>query len=318
MRPSIVLAVLLSAGAAVGAAHASNLVQNPDVATGTVPAGGIALAQEGLTGAWYNPLTSGQGFEFVVDTSATPSGNAGLFGAWYTFDIAPAGGPEKQRWYSIQASFASDATSTEFTIYQNIGGNFDAPPPTHAAAVGTGTLTFSSCSAGVFTYAFDSGSSGSIPLSALLPNVECVDSGHPTSPPSDFGLSGAWYDPTLGGQGFIATVNPIDAQVFVGWYTYGTNRQGAGAGGQRWFSAQGTYAVGTTTMNLTVYATTGGIFDSGSPVTTAPVGTATLTFTSCVRATYRYAITAGELAGQSGTINLSRLGASLRSCRTNL
>ena len=318
MRPSIVLAVLLSAGAAVSAAHASNLVQNPDVATGPPPADGIALAQEGLTGAWYNPLTSGQGFEFVVDTSATPSGNAGLFGAWYTFDIAPAGGPEKQRWYSIQASFASDATSTEFTIYQNIGGNFDAPPPTHAAAVGTGTLTFSSCSAGVFTYAFDSGPSGSIPLSALLPNVECVASGHPTSPPSDFGLSGAWYDPTLGGQGFIATVNPIDAQVFVGWYTYGTNRQGAGAGGQRWFSAQGTYAVGTTTMNLTVYATTGGIFDSGSPVTTAPVGTATLTFTSCVRATYRYAITAGELAGQSGTINLSRLGASLRSCRTNL
>src|ERR1700752_3579093 len=102
MQPSIILAVLLSAGAAMSAAHASKLARNPDVEfgpTGTPPADGIALAQEGLTGAWYNPLTSGQGFEFVVDTSATPNGNAGLFGAWDTFDIAPSGGPEKQRWY---------------------------------------------------------------------------------------------------------------------------------------------------------------------------------------------------------------------------
>jgi hypothetical protein len=284
--------------------------------TGTLPEDGIALAQEGLTGAWYNPQTSGQGFEFVVDTSATPNGNAGLFGAWYTFDVSPPGGPETQRWYSIQGSFPLGATSTEVTIYRNTGGNFDAPPTTAAEPVGTGTLTFFSCSSGFFTYAIDNGPIGSIPLIGLLPNVECDESGNPINPPSDFGFSGSWYEPATSGQGFLITINPVDAQAFVGWYTYAMNGENAGAAGQRWFSAQGGYTVGTKTMELTVYASTGGVFDSGDPVTTDPVGTATLTFANCTAATFEYAITDGELAGQSGTIDLTRLGAPLESCQT--
>jgi hypothetical protein len=283
--------------------------------TGSLPDDGIALGQEGLTGAWYNPDTSGQGFEFVVDTSATPSGDATLFGAWYTFDVSP-GGPETQRWYSIQAAFPFDATSTLVTIYRNTGGNFVAPPTTSAEQVGTGTLTFFSCSSGFFTYAIDNGPSGSIPLRGLLPNVECDDSGNPTNPASDFGRSGSWYDPATSGQGFIITINPVDAQAFVGWYTYAIDGENAGAAGQRWLSAQGGYTVGTTSMDLTVYASIGGVIDSGEPVTTAPVGTATLTFTSCTTATFDYSITDGELAGQSGTIDLTRLGAPLESCQT--
>jgi hypothetical protein len=279
--------------------------------TGTVPGDRIAIAQEGLTGAWYNPDTSGQGFEFVIDPGANGS-NASLFGAWFTYDV-DAGGPESQRWFSLQATFGPNDASANVTIYQNIGGNFDSPPSTSAVAVGSGTLTFFSCESGLFTYAFDGGIEGSIPIRNLLPNVEC--GGDEPPPLSDFGLTGAWYDPTTSGQGIVAEVNPVDSQVFVGWYTYSLGHQGGDASQQRWFSAQGAYDVGTDQMDLTVYASTGGTFDSSSTsVTTQPVGTATLTFVTCFDATLDYSFNAGELAGLSGSIDLTRLGPALASC----
>ena len=279
--------------------------------TGTIPGDRIAIAQEGLTGTWYNPDTSGQGFEFVIDPG-TSGGNGSLFGAWFTYDV-DAGGPDSQRWFSLQATFGPNDASANVTIYQNVGGNFDSPPSTTAVAVGTGTLTFFSCESGLFTYSFDGGLEGSVPIRNLLPNVECGGAEPP--PLSDFGLTGAWYDPTTSGQGIVTEVNPVDAQVFVGWYTYSLGHEGGDASQQRWFSAQGAYQVNTDQMDLTVYSSTGGEFDSSAgTVTTQPVGTATLTFLTCFDATLDYSFTDGELAGLSGTIDLTRLGAALQSC----
>jgi hypothetical protein len=284
--------------------------------TGTVPSGNIDIAQEGLTGGWFNPLTSGQGFEFVISPNAGAPTLSDLFGAWYTYDTI-SGNTDTQRWYSFQAGqIASGAPSVAVSIYQNIDGNFNAPPVTTAQPVGTGTLSFATCSTGLFTYTLDDGRSGAVPLQRLLPNVSCDDGGVPTGvAPSDFGLSGAWYNVDTGGQGFLIEVNPADAQVFVGWYAYALAGEGQGESGQRWFSAQSAYTVGSTSMDLTVFASTGGTFDSGATtVTTVPVGTATITFTSCTTATFDYTFTSGELMGQSGTIELSRLGAPLTSC----
>ena len=277
----------------------------------------IDIGQEGLTGAWYDPSMSGQGFEFVL-TPATPAVAGALFGAWYTFGPTP-GAEDTQRWYSLQASFEDGATSASFTIYQNTGGNFLSPPPTHAVAVGTGTLAFSDCTNAELSYAFDGGASGTLPLRSLLSNIECSEAAavpSAASATSDFGYSGAWYDPALGGQGFVINVNPADAQVFAGWYTYAAGRGGASLSGQRWFSAQGPYTVGTRSMDLTLYATTGGTFASGTnPVTTTPVGTARLRFTSCDDATFEYHFTSGEVGVRNGTIAMKRLGATPASCR---
>ena len=285
--------------------------------TGSIVGPGITIDQEGLTGAWYNTGTSGQGFEFVINPNALPEGVGTLFGAWYTYDTT-AGGTDTQRWYSLESSFGEAATSAAVTIYQNTGGNFSAPPTTSAVAVGTGTLSFDSCSTGSFAYTFDDGRSGTVRLQGLLSNVECVDTGTPTNPASDFGLSGTWYDPATGGQGFIINVNPTDAQIFLGWYTYAADGESSGAAGQRWFSAQGPYSVGSRSMDLTVFASTQGTFDSGATtVVTDPVGTATLTFTSCTSATLAYDFTADELSGQAGSIELTRLGPELASCEAN-
>lgn len=283
--------------------------------TGTVFAT-VDINQEGLSGTWYNPATSGQGMQFQFAPDDSNPGQGSLFGAWYTYDVT-AGDTSSQRWYSVQSSIPGDEQSAVVTIYQNTGGNFDAPPVTSAVAVGTGTLSFDSCISGSFNYAFDDGRSGTIPLQRLLPNVNCVESGTPTNPASDFGLSGSWYDVTTGGQGMLIEINPVDATAFVGWYTYAAAGESSGAAGQRWFSAQSDYVAGSNTADLTLYASTGGIFDSSGGVTTNPVGTATLAFASCTTATFDYTFTAGELSGTSGTIALTRLGPTPVSCSFN-
>lgn len=280
---------------------------------------GISINQEGLTGAWFNPETSGQGFEFVISPDAALPGAGNVFGAWYTYDVT-AGGVDTQRWYSLQGGYPATAqgvtTTADLTIYQNLGGTFDAPPSTVAVPMGSGTLSFDSCTTGAFTYAFEDGRTGTVPLQSLLPNVECVTTGEPANPPSDFGLSGAWYEPATGGQGFVININPVDAQVFVGWYTYAADGEHSETG-QRWFSAQGSYTVGSSTMELTVFDSTGGTFDSSdTEVTTTPVGTAQLSFSDCTMATFDYEFTAGELDGSNGIIDLRRLGVSPESCNS--
>ncbi|HEY6892987.1 MAG TPA: hypothetical protein VI258_02385 [Rhodanobacteraceae bacterium] len=283
--------------------------------TGTVP-GFVNINQEGLSGTWFNPVTGGQGMQFTISPDDTTPGVGTLFGTWYTFDTT-AGDETTQRWYTIQAPLTTAAESVDFAIYQNTGGNFDSPPATTAVQVGTGSLSFDSCTSGTFTYSFDDGRSGTIPLTRLMPNVDCVETGTPAITPSDFGLSGTYYDPATAGQGILVEVNPDNAYTFFGWYTYALAGQTSGVAGQRWITAQAPYTVGTNAIDLTLYDTTGGTFDSdATTVDTVPIGTATLTFTSCTSATLDYTITDGELAGQSDSIPLSRLGAAPASCPT--
>jgi hypothetical protein len=268
----------------------------------------IPIDQFGLTGAWYDPAESGQGFQFTVD----PVGGT-LFGAWYTWDNE-AGGPDTQRWYSLEASLASDGVSADVTIFQNIGGTFAGPPATIAKRVGIGTLAFDSCTSGTFEYAMDDGREGSIRMRTLFPQSECDEGGHPSFTPGPPGLSGAWYDPSHGGQGAMISIDPYVENVFVGWYTYAADVASAAADGQRWFSAQGLYDIEAGPVVLALYESIGGVFDASDPVSTVPVGTATLDFASCESATLDYAFYGGELAGKSGTLPLTRLGTTPQTC----
>jgi hypothetical protein len=274
----------------------------------------IPLAQEGLTGTWYYPQESGQGLQFqIVPDDDTPD-EATVFGTWYTYDTT-AGDEGAQRWYTVQGNVSSDSPGTaNVTIYQNTGGNFNAPPATSAVEVGAGILTFESCDNGGFEYALDDGRIGAIPIQRLLPNIECDAAGQPPIQPSDFGFSGTWYDSTLGGQGIMVEVNPDDNVAFLGWYTYALDGGDAGPEGQRWFTAQETYD-DPTSIEMGIYVSTGGVFDSSDgEVTTTRVGTATLTFTSCDAATFDYAFDSGEFDGENGTIDLTRLLAAPASC----
>jgi hypothetical protein len=107
-----------------------------------------------------------------------------------------------------------------------------------------------------------------------------------------------------------AEVNPNSGAFFSAWYTYAPMGASAGAAGQRWYTAQGTFAPGMRSIPVTIYETTGGMFDKPTlpGQNTAPAGTGTMAFQSCSAATFSYHFTGGTSIGFSGTIALTRVG----------
>jgi len=273
--------------------------------------------QQGLTGVWYEPASSGQGLALEVYADLQGAGRGYLQGGWFTFDVAPAGGVDKQRWYTFGGPILAGTSSASLPLHLNTGGNFDAAPVTNGQQVGSVTISFSSCTAGEFAYAFSDGSgrSGTIPITRITPNVTCsATANRPTN--ADFALSGNWYDPSTSGQGFIVEVNPNAPVLFFAWYTYATNGASLGEAGQRWFTGQGAYSAGARSASVTLYETTGGIFDTDTPATQATigVGSATLTFNGCESATLAFDFTAGPSIGATGMIALTRVGSTPSGC----
>ena len=304
---------------AMSTKYASTLAKNPtdiaDIAAYIAsvlapPPAAPDLNQHGLTGSWFNAATSGQGIEVEVFANAS-TGTGSTFVSWFTYDIV-AGGAERQRWYTAQGPVVTGQPSAALTIYQNTGGNFNASPVTNAQAVGTATLSFDTCTSGQLSYSFADGTgrSGTMPLTRLTQNVTCsTTTPHPAN--ADFALSGNWFGgAATSGQGFTVEVNPTSGALFAAWYTYVPSGTGAGAAGQRWYTAQGSFTPGMRSISVTIYETTGGIFDKPTPPGqgTVPVGTGTMTFQNCSAATFSYAFTGGSSAGLSGTIALSRVG----------
>jgi hypothetical protein len=249
-------------------------------------------------------------------------GTGFMQGAMFTYDYKAPRGAASQRWYSFSGNVQSGQSSATLTMYQNVGGTFDAPPVTMAMPVGSVVFSATDCTHASMKYTFTDGSmrSGTIPLIRLLPNVTCSTTGPDTSS-VDFAYSGNWYDKTTSGQGIVMEVNPLPVtqsqgataaaaggNVFFAWYTYAPNGQSLGEAGQRWYTGQAQYAPGARTLPMTLYETTGGLFDSATPVpNTVPVGTATATFTSCSALNLAFNFTGGSSAGTQGTINMSRV-----------
>jgi len=274
------------------------------------------IGQHGLTGSWYQSVTSGQGQEIEVFPDLVAPGTGFLQGGWFTFDYAASGGADHNRWYTFSGNVRAGDSAAVLALYQNLGGNFDTAPVTAAVQVGHVGMSFTDCMAAQLSYTFTDGSgrNGTIALTRLTPNVECTQAGGPSAG-SDFGLSGNWFNSITSGQGFITELNPLAKVLFFAWYTYAVNGQALGATGQRWYTGQANYVPGGRSIPLTLYETTGGLFNSIAPApTTAPVGTGKLTFASCSAATLTFSFAGGSIAGQSGSIALSRVGPTPASC----
>ncbi|GAA0708845.1 hypothetical protein GCM10009105_08770 [Dokdonella soli] len=269
----------------------------------------VNLNQHGMTGSWANPATSGQGLVMEVDPDFYGTGTGLLFAGWYTYDVTAPGG---QRWYTIQGQVSAASPSSTMPIYLTQGGRFASSLATTTAPVGQATIQFSDCTHGSLNYTFSDGSgrSGTIPLSRLDSNVTCGQTGNNGSAASDYLLAGAWADIGTSGQGLVLDINPLQNLLFAGWYTFATNAgQGSGAAGQNWYTLQAIFTPGSTSStNIGIYNTTGGVFNQAATTSTVPVGSASLVFHSCNSATLSYAFTAGANAGASGSLNLSRIG----------
>ena len=286
---------------------------------------GFNMHQHGLTGTWYSPPARGQGIELEVYEDAFGPRMGLLFGSWATY---PLGSETGQRWYTFEGIARSGQASATFVILQNTGGSFNAPPATQQVIIGTGRLAFVNCNTAVLEYedlrleTENSGPyylSGTLELVRLTPNVTCSVDGASGSD-VDFSFSGHWFNPETPGQGVFIELNPIAEASFLVWYTYRTDGEfyGATGDGNRWYTAQGKFVPGVYTLPMTLYETTGGVFyasedpvgslDPGFTPVTYAVGTATVTFFDCDAAQLTFEFTSGFNHGESGTINLSRVG----------
>jgi hypothetical protein len=305
------------------------LIRGLTLAIAIVPASlaGTALAvdlnQHGLTGSWYNPAASGQGIELEVYQDAIAPGIGYLQGSWATFSI---GWETGQRWYTFSGTVRTGQASSTFEIFENTGGNFNAPPATQGVPIGTMVLTFYDCTTAVMEYqnlSLDGWGpfSDTSPLVRLTPNITCSVDGA-SRLDADFSYSGNWFDPATPGQGLFVELNPIAGVSFVVWYTYaaeGTRWEGTG---QRWYTGQGKFVPGAFTLPMTLYETTGGVIGGSDRPEFTPrtqvVGTATATFFDCHTAQLTFEFNAGSNAGVSGTINLSRVGPTPQDCGPDL
>ncbi len=288
------------------------------VVTQTVQGSVLNLNQFGLTGTWYNSATTGQGFLLSFYPDLVGPGTGFLAGGWFTYDVAPAGGADKQRWYTFSGNAPSGAASAQVTIYAATGGNFNAAPKVPAVEVGQGMLQFADCGSGTFSYTFSDGSgrTGSIALSRLTSNVTCGTSGANGTAPGVFQLSGAWYDPNTSGQGLLFDVNSVGELPRRGLvYIYPGRLVDRRRCEPALVHAAGPFSAGSKVItNIGVYTSTGGVFDNPTKPAQSQVGTATLTFQNCVSATLAFTFTAGSSAGTSGSINLQRVGAAPAGC----
>ncbi len=211
------------------------------------------------TGLWWNAAESGWGM------SVTQKRNI-IFSAMYSYDAA--GAPV---WYVMSRCELPTATPSTCTgpIYKVSGGT--APTVAWSGAnkltevVGTGTLAFSSATAGKFTFTIN-GVAGS-------KDITPQPIGTGTRPPS-FDFTDLWWNPSEDGWGMAVTQQFETA--FLTWYAYDA------AGKPIWYvtdqcAMQGTRCEGK------VYQVSGGVPLTapwnGSNKKTVEVGTISLVFT---------------------------------------
>ena len=132
------------------------------------PAGGGFEINQGISGSWFNPSTSGQGFLFDVD----PVTNF-IFMAWFTFESganAKVGAPE-QRWLVAQGNYTGNLA--DLVLFAISGGLFDDPQGIVPAEVGSVTLVFPDCENGIVEYDFpDEGLTGQIEIVRAVPGTQ--------------------------------------------------------------------------------------------------------------------------------------------------
>lgn len=119
-----------------------------------------------------------------------------------------------------------------------------------------------------------------------------------SGPPAiNFGHNGTWSNPETDGQGFFIDVIPSRDEVVASWFTFDPT-----GGGQRWFTALGPFEGNR--AELTLFETTGGVFNDPTEVVTTEVGTLVIEFQDCTNGTVSFNITD---EGSEGTIPISKL-----------
>ncbi len=222
-----------------------------------------------VTGSWFDPATSGQGFVLhAADENTT------VF-SFYGFED-----DGKPLWLTgVARDMLETGYTTEITMYINSGGNFGTFTPDQISEEPWGTLdiTFNTCSKATAEF---NGLSGQQSMNMIrlagLKGLECFYFQTPPEPESS-GLTGSWFDPATSGQGFV--LHPMtDGQMIVSFYGYKNSSE------RLWLigNYQGPITKGEPLVINMIFAS-GGRFGGFTPqdITETGWGTLTINFTDC-------------------------------------
>jgi YVTN family beta-propeller protein len=127
---------------------------------------------QGIAGAWFNPMIAGQGFLIDIEPQAKM-----IFLAWFTYvrttGVTSKIGAPEQRWLTAQGVY--DGGFASLPVFSTRGGAFGSPTPTTTTQVGTLNLSFANCTSGTVSYSLsDPAISGTIQIQRLLPAADAL------------------------------------------------------------------------------------------------------------------------------------------------
>lgn len=192
-----------------------------------------------MSGGWYDPSHSGEGFlvEVLQDDQAVVY--------WFTYDESGM-----QRWFTAMGIIEND-TAVFDTLLQTEGAVFGEqfdPDDVVYTDIGELSIAWSDCSHATAAYTVNGTAGGqSLVRLSTLAGLDCEA---PFSAPS--ALSGSWFDQTHDGEGLV--IEALDnGNALVYWFSYD------GDGRQAWFFGLGEEE-GSVISIPTMYITSGGRF----------------------------------------------------------
>lgn len=230
----------------------------------------------GLSGTWYDPASSGQGFNFQMT-------NQGLL-VFYFGHKDPNKRSAGNLW--LISGLAPDQIKfnkpVELTMYERPNGVFGNPnvegTDNNVIEWGKLTIEFSHCSTGRATL---DGADGKqeFDLVRLAPvdGVECTDG---TLASSVSAISGTWWEPATDGQGFNIQLTPFG--LFGYFYGYSAAVEGEMTGSPQWLISDllpGSVTLGES-YEIAMFSANSGTYSSPNPSLTG-WGAMTLKFDSC-------------------------------------
>lgn len=122
---------------------------------------------QGVSGAWFYPVTTGSGLLLDVNPDT-----GFFFAAWFTYASDAQGADGTSRWFTASGDYVGNAADT--VIFESTGGRFDADRAVDTVPVGTMQFEFSDCNNASVSYAFDAGTTGAFPITRVIPGTETL------------------------------------------------------------------------------------------------------------------------------------------------
>lgn len=188
----------------------------------SMPASAVEI-RGGHAGHWYAPARSGEGWALEI------IGPEAALLYWFTYDE-----DGNQRWLTAVGQIVSDEGSDQQIEFPELvvtrGGRFGPdfdPGEVEREDVGEGTLRFSSCDDGEFSYsAFGQSQTIAVQRLSRLMGGRCESlhgvPGRVVAPYA--GQSGSWFDTTHNGEGYSLQWMSPEAALLT-WYSYDTEGQ---------------------------------------------------------------------------------------------